>query len=234
MTIKFPEIYTKAIGLFDDPKITVAFDTNKIQFYKLMYTFLQNSISMFNNPSIIGFKLANFKEPFGQMQVFIADGVNNEYELDDDFIILEGSELEYVEQGNIVRGILDKENRTITFPNILNEKEEYSFEQYYVGEFLDELNDISSSPQAEQNIINQTKDILARLLIKSWAESTRNFLLDIQNILTDHDFKIHPASQVLKSKNEWIKQLDLEILQYQNKLSWVLKFATTSDWGRKK
>jgi hypothetical protein len=30
MSILFSDIYTKAIALFDDPKITVAYTTNKI------------------------------------------------------------------------------------------------------------------------------------------------------------------------------------------------------------
>ena len=31
--ISFKDIYTKAIGLFDDPKITAAYNSNLIQFY---------------------------------------------------------------------------------------------------------------------------------------------------------------------------------------------------------
>ena len=48
--IPFQDIYAKAIGLFDDPKITAAYNSNLMQFYKLMYVYLQNSISLFNNP----------------------------------------------------------------------------------------------------------------------------------------------------------------------------------------
>ena len=32
MAILFTDIYSKAIALFDDPKITIAYETNKIQF----------------------------------------------------------------------------------------------------------------------------------------------------------------------------------------------------------
>ena len=40
MGILFSEIYEKSIGLFDDPKITLSYKKNKIQFHKLMYTYL--------------------------------------------------------------------------------------------------------------------------------------------------------------------------------------------------
>ena len=36
----------------------------------------------------------------------------------------------------------------------------------------------------------QIKDILARLLVKAWAESERNLLMDIRNVLQDSDFKL--------------------------------------------
>lgn len=231
MSILFTEIYRKAIALFDDPKITKAYENNKIQFYKLMYTYLQNSISSFNNPSDIAFRLANYNEPIGQMEVFIANDVDNEFTLDIDFNLLDNSTYQYMENGIIVQGTLDKINRKVIFPNILSEGEEYSFEQYYVGEFLDDLSGMTSNANMQKSIKIQIKDILSRLLIKSWAEQTRNFLVDIQNILTDHDFKVHPASNALRSKNEWLGQLEQESLQCQNKLAWILKIIKNSEGG---
>ena len=50
MGILFSDVYRKAIALFDDPRITTAYETNPLQFNKIMYTYLQNAISMFNNP----------------------------------------------------------------------------------------------------------------------------------------------------------------------------------------
>ena len=47
MGILFSDVYRKAIALFDDPRITTAYETNPLQFNKIMYTYLQNAISMF-------------------------------------------------------------------------------------------------------------------------------------------------------------------------------------------
>ena len=61
-------------------------------------------------------------------------------------------------------------------------------------------------------MLNEVKDILARLLVKSWAESERNLLLDIRNIMQDSDFKITGNDKILNAKNAWVDQLDSEIL----------------------
>ena len=123
------------------------------------------------------------------------------------------------------------ENRSVSFDEILPEGQEYSFEQYFPGEFLDDFSTVSKSSEALFSIVGQIKDILARLLVKSWAEDQRNFLLDIQNLMTDTDFKISSNSGILNSKNNWVDQLNGEVLQMQNKLAWQIRFAQGNRWG---
>lgn len=221
--IPFQDIYAKAIGLFDDPKITVAYNSNLMQFYKLMYVYLQNSISLFNNPLSVVQLISNFEEPNGQMEIFESNGTQTVFVLDDAFQLKENSIYHYVANGVEVSGKLDKENRTVSFPVSLKEGEQYSIEQYCIGQFNCDFTVMGASKLEQINIINNIKDILARLLIKSWGENKRNFLLDIQNILTDSDFNVHSSSNALRAKNSWIEQLDGEILQYQNKLAWNIR-----------
>lgn len=221
--IPFNDIYAKAIGLFDDPKITVAYNSNLMQFYKLMYVYLQNSISLFNNPLSVVELIANFEEPSGQMEIFESDGVTTTFTIDDAFILQDNSVYCFIANGEDVKAELDKVTRTITFPYVLNQGEQFSIEQYFVGQFNCDLSTLGTSKLEQMNIINCIKDILARLLIKSWGENKRNFLLDIQNILTDSDFNVHSSSNALRAKNSWIEQLDEEILQYQNKLAWNIR-----------
>lgn len=229
MSILFSDIYEKAIALFDDPKITVAYQTNIIQFDKLMYTYLQNAITMFHNPASIALKLASYNEPSGVMQVWVSDGVNSTLKLDDAFEIKENSEYLFVEGELTVEGILDKDSRTVTFPDVLPEGKEYAFEQYYVGEFLDTFTNFNKKvPGSDTMVQNTIKDILARLLVRAWGEGERNLLLDIRNILQDSDFKLTPNNRILDSKNEWIDQLDSEIFQLQNRLAWMIRFTGSS------
>ena len=229
MSILFSDIYEKAIALFDDPKITVAYQTNIIQFDKLMYTYLQNAITMFHNPASIALKLASYNEPSGVMQVWVSDGVNSTLKLDDAFEIKENSEYLFVEGELTVEGVLDKDSRTVTFPDVLPEGKEYAFEQYYVGEFLDTFTNFNKKvPGSDTMVQNTIKDILARLLVRAWGEGERNLLLDIRNILQDSDFKLTPNNRILDSKNEWIDQLDSEIFQLQNRLAWMIRFTGSS------
>lgn len=229
MSILFSDIYEKAIALFDDPKITVAYQTNIIQFDKLMYTYLQNAITMFHNPASIALKLASYNEPSGVMQVWVSDGANSTLKLDDAFEIKENSEYLFVEGELTVEGVLDKDSRTVTFPDVLPEGKEYAFEQYYVGEFLDTFTNFNKKvPGSDTMVQNTIKDILARLLVRAWGEGERNLLLDIRNILQDSDFKLTPNNRILDSKNEWIDQLDSEIFQLQNRLAWMIRFTGSS------
>lgn len=226
LNISFKNIYTKAIGLFDDPKLTIAYNTNLMQFYKLMYTYLQNSISLFNNPLSAVRLLGAYKEPIGQMEVFVGDGKTKEFILDENFELLDNSIYQFIVNGNIITANINKEKRQVIFPEVVESNVEASIEQYYIGEFQSSFDSAISKPEQQIIMINQVQDILARLLVKSWGENTRNFLLDIQNILMDSDFKLHSASAALSSKNAWLEQLDQEILQYQNKLAWNMKMLS--------
>lgn len=229
MSILFSDIYTKAIALFDDPKITVAYNTNKIQFYKIMYTYLQNAIAMFTNPASVGIRLSNYNEPVGTMEVFEGNGVDKVFTLDEEFKVIEGSVYCFIENSNIVTGKFNKENRTVEFPDVLPQGQQYAFEQYYTGEFLDNFSNLNRNTSAGNNmVIGEIKDILARLLVKSWAEEERNLLLDIRNLMQDSDFKLNGNDRVLNAKNKWVDQLDSEILQLQNKLAWNIRFMSGS------
>lgn len=229
MSILFSDIYTKAIALFDDPKITVAYQTNIVQFDKLMYTYLQNAISMFSNPASIGVRLSIYNEPVGTMEIFEGDGEKKSFVLDKNFEIRENSHYCFFEGDIKVEGEIDAENRTVIFPDILPEGKQYAFEQYYVGEFTDNFNGLNSNTSKGNNlIIGEIKDILARLLVKAWAESERNLLMDIRNVLQDSDFKLTSNANILKSKNNWVDQLDSEILQLQNRLAWNIRFMKGS------
>lgn len=77
--ILFEEIYNKAFALFDDPKITRAYETNKIAFCKYMYSFF-NNISIYE-PVIVGQILSNITPPKGEMEVFTVDNESSEFTL---------------------------------------------------------------------------------------------------------------------------------------------------------
>lgn len=221
MKISFADIYEKAIGLFDDPQITEAYHSSTIRFQKLMYTYLQNGISLFNNPLDITMQLSNFTRPKGITETFESIAEETTFSLDPNFPLAEDCFYEYIVDGEAVSGELDKQQRTVTFSK---SGSSYSFEQYYPGEFNVDLSVVGGGDTQRMAMVS-VKDILARTLIRAWSEEKRNFLLDIQNILNDTDFKVHPASAALRSKNLWVDQLENETAELSNKLGWLIKFS---------
>ena len=71
--INFIEVYEGAVALFEDPKITTQFRQNPISFYKTMFPYLQDAIFQFNNPSVLGYQLADYTEPDGYTEEFVGD-----------------------------------------------------------------------------------------------------------------------------------------------------------------
>ena len=230
MAIMFNQIYDKAIGLFDDPKLKMAYDTNKMLFYKLMYPFLNNSFALFTNPLQVANELSDYTEPQGTMEIFESDGENTQFKLS--FIPDSNSIFQFLADGKKIDGEYNQENNTVTFSKKIEQGKEYSVEAYSCGCFNSDFK-LTNKTTTNNAIILQIEDILARFVVIAWGEKTRNFLLDIQNILTDTDFELHPNSQALKSKLAWLEQLHEEICRFQNKLGMTIRFSNSANWGKR-
>ena len=219
--ILFEEIYNRALVLFDDPKITSAYELNKIAFCKYMYGYLQN-VAIFE-PIIIGQMLSsNIKNPKGQMEVIDADGINNSFTLTID--IPENSVLSFTEAGESVNAIYNALDNTVEFPDVLPVGQEYSVEYYFPGAYNIDFTTMFK-PEVAADVNERVIKILARLVVTAWAESKRNMLVDIQGVLRDTDFKLTPNSQILTAKTHWIEQLGKQNNADQTKLSWYLRYS---------
>lgn len=227
--IVFDEIYTQAIALFDDPDIKEAYDNNKIAFCKIMYPYLLSSYSNFQNPSIIGMQLSDMQTPDGKQELFIANGQDKKFLSEMPF--KNNSCYCYYENNKKVQGIYNEDNQMVEFENVLDNGN-YIFERYFPGCFNTDLR-ITINDNWNRDIRAKTITILAHLLVISWANSKKNFLLDIQNILTDTDFSLHSASSALSSKVKWIQDLRSEVLAIQNRLGFIIRFSKSADWGKR-
>lgn len=220
--ILFEEIYNKAVVLFDDPKITTAYEENKIAFCKHMYSFF-NNVSIYE-PVIIGQILSDVTNPIGQIELFDADGISSEFDVE--MNIPENSIIIFYADGNICDGTYDAENHKVIFNgDVLESGKEYGLEYYYPGNYNGNFSVISNDGLVISDIEQKVKNILARLLVIAWAESVKNMLVDIQGILRDTDFKLTPNSQILSAKVKWIDDLYRQNLAEQNKLSWRLRYS---------
>ena len=220
--ILFEEIYNKAVVLFDDPKITTAYEENKIAFCKHMYGFF-NNVSIYE-PVIIGQILSDVTNPIGQMEIFDGDGTTKQFKVE--MNIPANSILMFYSDGCVSSGTYDAETSTVTFEgDILPEGKEYGLEYYYPGSYNGDFSVVSSNSNVVKDIEQKVKNILARLLVIAWAESVKNMLVDIQGILRDTDFKLTPNSQILSAKVKWVDDLYKQNLSEQNKLSWRLRYS---------
>ena len=220
--ILFTDIYKKAIGLFDDPKITHAYNTNKIVFDKYMYGYL--STTSIREPIIIAQIMSDTIDPKGETEIFEADGITKDFEYTLD--IPENSEIVFTENGKIVQAEIDVNNKIVHFPDVLPSGGTYSLEYYFAGAYIADFSHITSVEQSIKDITTKVTNILARLIIISWAEETRDMLVDIQGLLRDTDFKSTPNNQILKAKTDWVQTLQHRNDYDQNKLSWQLRYSS--------
>lgn len=220
--ILFEDIYNRAVVLFDDPKITSAYELNKIVFCKYMYGYLQN-VAIFE-PIFIGQQLsANTIPPKGELELIEGDGEHDTFTLQ--INIPENSIICFTEAGeDAPEASYDAVTKQVKFPHVLGPGEEYGVEYYFPGAYNVDfstmfLRDIGAD--VTQRVIK----ILSRLLVTAWAESKRNMLVDIQGLLRDNDFKATPNNQILTAKNAWIEKLGKQNNADQTKLSWYLRYS---------
>lgn len=219
--ILFEEIYNKAFALFDDPKITKAYETNKIVFCKYMYSFF-NNISIYE-PVIVGQILSDITSPKGEIELFTVDQDNSEFTLSIE--IPDNSQIIAMVNGKLQQTTYDSNTHTIKFCQPIAKGSNCSVEYYFAGSFNGDFSVISRDNLVSRNIEQKVKNILARLLVIAWSESVRDMLVDIQGILRDTDFKLTPNSQILNAKVNWVKSLQDQNRAEQTQLAWMVRFS---------
>ena len=216
--ILFKEIYFKAISLFDDPDIQLAFAQDTVRFEKLMYPYLANGVHYFTNPTKIAFLLVKQEAPTGTIETFEGDGTNS--------VTLSttpapNADFSYVVDGQYVRtATYDADTNTVTFEEPLAVGSKVSVEWYYSGAFIGDFSKVATSNVPADIIVARVKEILARALILCWSEEERNFVLEIKNLLTDTDFKLYSPANSVRAKTEWVNQIRHDFDSMQTKLAW--------------
>lgn len=228
--ILFKEIYDLSIDLFDDPDIRKAYIFDKIKWQKIMYSYLENGVSLFNNPMTIAFTLVDQTSPKGSMEIFDGTGEST-YTLST--VPVDGSDFSCKINGKPDSGaIYNEETNTVTFSEAVAVGTNCSIEWYFGGNFNTDFTSASTSRVSAGTIAHYVKEIIARCLVLAWAEKEKNFALDIRNLLTDTDFKIYSPANSVKAKVDWVKDLKFQLDTLQNKLAWLM-FAQMRSGGRK-
>ena len=94
-------------------------------------------------------------------------------------------------------------------------------EWYSAGAFTADL-DKTAGGMKTAALYKRVIEILARCMVIGWADKEQNFMLDIRNILTDTDFKLHSPANSVRAKTEWYQNIREGLNDLTQKLSWDL------------
>lgn len=217
--ILFEDIFNRAVNLFDDPDIQRAYELNPVEFSKIMRPYLINGLGMFANPTTVAARLSNYTEAEGKLEVFEGDG-GNTYELST--VPVENAVMSFfIGKTPDPLAQFDAVTNKVTFSQSVPVGTTCTAEWYFAGEFLADFAGFSSNI-SPLFIATRTKDILAHCLLLGWAENEKNFMLDIRNILTDTDFKLHSPANSVRAKTEWYQNIREGLNDLTQKLSWDL------------
>jgi len=206
MSTPFTNIYTRAISEFEDPSISSAYTTSPLSFFKIMYNYINNAIPLFVTPKSIQLKLIDAIKPSGQTELFSGNGVITVFTLTS--TPTANAYFNYLVNGISVVGIYSAVTNSVTLtPPPLTGTENVSIEWYDPGQF-------------NQNLSAREERILSFLLVQSWAEKEKNFLLDIRRLLSDTDFKLSAESTTMRSKGDWYNSIRENVESEMKKYSW--------------
>lgn len=217
--ILFEDIFNRAVNLFDDPDILRAYELNPVEFSKTMRPYLINGLGMFANPTTVSSRFSNYTEAQGKLEVFEGNGGAS--------YTLSTTPLDNAVMSFFIGKTPDPlaeynpETKVVTFSRDVPNETPCSVEWYYAGEFVADFTGFSSNISSAF-IESRTKDILAHCLLLGWAENEKNFMLDIRNILTDTDFKLHSPANSVRAKTEWYQNIREGLNDLTQKLSWDL------------
>ena len=79
-----------------------------------------------------------------------------------------------------------------------------------------------------EDLTTEHKSILSRLMVKYWMQKTVQDILQMNNSITDHDYKTYSQAQNLKAKQDYLNSLKEEISQML--IDYSYKNNSWSDW----
>jgi hypothetical protein len=79
-----------------------------------------------------------------------------------------------------------------------------------------------------ETLTSENKLILSRIMLKFWLAQSVNNILKMDNVLQDHDYKVHSAAQNLKAKMDLYNNYKEELSQTLQDYSY--KKNDWSDW----
>ena len=189
--IYFSEIFDRAFNLFADPDIERKYFNDRAGFQKDMLDFLIIGKNKFVSPVAITERLIQTDAPEGKYEEDFGDGTD-EYVLE--------SEIPHEGQGvgftffinqEKVHGTYNPENNSVKFDRQVLEDEKWGVCWFYAGAFTADFSNCFRSDYSMKAIMDKIINILAYGLLSAWGDKEVGRVLEVRNILTDHDFQMY-------------------------------------------
>ena len=222
--ILFSDIFDRAIYLFDDPDLNYFYNANPVAFQKIMVRYLLNGKGRFSSPIEVASHLVNYSGVQSEIDELTGTG-SATVPVDAEFQPVENCVFTFRIDGELdPEAVYNSDTRTITFSKVVPEGKPCSIEYCFAGAFTDDFVWSYSARYLSSEMINASVlDILAHCTLLAWVEKEKNFVLDIRNLLTDHDFKIYSPANAVRSKKDWFEGVEAELNDLIGKLGWDMR-----------
>lgn len=218
--ILFSTIFDKAFNLFDDPDINKKYYYDEAGFQHLMLQLLLIARDKFTTPTAIVDLLHQVDEAVGYTESDNGDGTAT-YVLDQS-VANHGTGVGFTYKiGNeFVKGEYNPENNSVTFPREVTASETWSVTWFYAGAFTADFSSCLRGDFPMNVLLDQIVNILAYGILSVWGDKEVGRVLEVRNILTDHDFKMYSPANSARAKVEWRNQMNRDMDTLISELNW--------------
>lgn len=215
--IYFDEIFQKVFSILDDPDLSQKYFYDKAGFQKDMLGFLLVGKNKFTSPTAITDKLIVQDSPIGYVEVIEGTG-GNTYALET--IPHEHAALTYRIGKELVPGYYDRDNNQVIFskPILLNETGSVTW--FYAGAFSADFSDCLRKDFPIDAIMDKVITILAYATLSAYGDKEVGRVIEVRNILTDHDFKMYSPANSANAKVAWRNQMNKDMDTLVSELNW--------------
>ena len=220
--IYFYDIFEICIALFDDPDLSREYYENKALFQADMRDFLMVGRKKFNRPTAICDKLTEMDDPEGYSESDNGDG-GSKYVLTKT-VANSGEKVgfTFAINGEPVNAEYDSTDNSVTFERQVEANETWAVSWFYAGAFTADFSTCFRSDYNMDAIMDEIKTILAYATVSAWGDKEVGRVLEVRNILTDHDFKMYSPANSARAKTEWRNQMNRDMDTLASSLGWSI------------
>lgn len=215
--IYFDDIFQRAFTLFDDPDISQKYFYDKVGFQKEMREFLLTGRNKFTSPTAITDLFIFQDNPEGYMEVI--EGQNTDtYTLDS--VPHEHSAFTFKIGKEYVPAHYDRETNSVKFfrPVLVDEK--CSVTWFYAGAFTADFTKCFRKDLPIDPIMDKIVEILAYATLSAWGDKEVGRVIEVRNILTDHDFDFYSPANSADAKVRWRDKMNSNLDTLVSELTW--------------